>query len=128
MEIAASPTTGAASALGAVVIIDVFRAFTTAAVALSRGARRIIMVDTLEKALALRSAGLGDCCLGERHGARPAGFHFGNSPAELARADIAGKTLIQTTSNGTAGLSRRAMATTSMRARWSTPRRRRKRF
>ena len=62
------------------------------------------MVDTLEKALALRSAGLGDCCLGERHGARPARFDFGNSPAELARADIAGKTLIQTTSNGTAGV------------------------
>jgi 2-phosphosulfolactate phosphatase len=100
----ASLTSGADTARGTVVIIDVFRAFTTAAVAFSRGARRIIMVDTLAKALSLRSAGLGDYCIGERHGARPTGFDFGNSPAELARADIAGKILIQTTSNGTAGI------------------------
>jgi 2-phosphosulfolactate phosphatase len=100
----ASLTSGAVTALGTIVIIDVFRAFTTAAIALSRGARRIIMVDSLERALALRSAGLGDYCIGERHGVRPAGFDFGNSPAELARADVTGKTLIQTTSNGTAGI------------------------
>jgi 2-phosphosulfolactate phosphatase len=42
------------------VIIDVFRVFTTAAVALSRSARRIMMVDSLNKALALRSSGVGD--------------------------------------------------------------------
>jgi 2-phosphosulfolactate phosphatase len=100
----ASLISGAEAARGTVVIIDVFRAFTTAAVAFSRGARRIIMVDTLAKALSLRSAGLGDYCIGERHGARPAGFDFGNSPSELTHADIAGTTLIQTTSNGTAGI------------------------
>jgi 2-phosphosulfolactate phosphatase len=100
----ASLISGAKTARGTVVIIDVFRAFTTAAVAFSRGARRIIMVDTLAKALSLRSAGLGDYCIGERHGARPAGFDFGNSPSVLAHANIAGKTLIQTTSNGTAGI------------------------
>ena len=100
----ASLISGAKTARGTVVIIDVFRAFTTAAVAFSRGARRIIMVDTLAKALSLRSAGLGDYCIGERHGARPAGFDFGNSPSVLTHANIAGKTLIQTTSNGTAGI------------------------
>jgi len=45
----ASLTSGAAAAVDTRVIIDVFRAFTTAAVAFSRGARRIIMVDTLTK-------------------------------------------------------------------------------
>jgi 2-phosphosulfolactate phosphatase len=100
----ANLVSGAAAARGTIVIIDAFRAFTTAAVAFSRGVRRIIMVDTLERALALRGAGLGDYCMGERHGARPAGFDFGNSPTELAQAEIAGKTLIQTTSNGTAGI------------------------
>lgn len=100
----ASLTSGAAGACGTAVIIDVFRAFTTAAVAFSRGARRIIMVDSLEEALACRGAGLGEYCIGERDGVKPPGFDFGNSPAELARADIAGKTLIQTTTNGTAGI------------------------
>ena len=66
MEIrVASLTSGANAAVGTTVIIDVFRAFTTAAVAFSRGAHRIIMVDTLDKALALRSSGVGDYCLGE---------------------------------------------------------------
>ena len=49
---------GAADAVGTTVIIDVFRAFTTAAIALSRGARCIMMVDSLEAALALRDAGV----------------------------------------------------------------------
>jgi 2-phosphosulfolactate phosphatase len=100
----ASLTEGARDAVGTAVIIDVFRAFTTAAVALSRGASRIIMVDSLECALALRASGTGDLCIGERHGAKPAEFDFGNSPAELTHADVAGKTLIQTTTNGTAGV------------------------
>jgi 2-phosphosulfolactate phosphatase len=95
---------GAADAGGTTVVIDVFRAFTTAAVALSQGARRIVMVDTLEKALALRSSGTGDYCIGERDSVKPPGFDFGNSPAELAGADVGGRTLIQTTSNGTPGI------------------------
>jgi 2-phosphosulfolactate phosphatase len=105
MEIrVASLTSGADAAVGTTVIIDVFRAFTTAAVAFSRGASRIVMVDSLDKALALRSSGIGDYCIGERGSIKPPGFDFGNSPAELARAEVAGKTLIQTTSNGTAGI------------------------
>ena len=55
----ASLTSGAAATVGTTVIIDVFRAFTTAAVALSRGARCIVMVDSLDKALALRNSGVG---------------------------------------------------------------------
>jgi 2-phosphosulfolactate phosphatase len=106
----ASLTAGATAAEGTVVIIDVFRAFTTAAVALARGARRIVMVDSLEQALAHRRSGLADLCIGERAGAKPPGFDFGNSPAELARADVAGKTLVQTTSNGTAGINAAAKA------------------
>jgi len=100
----ASLTSGAQAAVGTTVIIDVFRAFTTAAVALSRGAQRIVMVDSLDNALALRSSGVGDYCIGERDSTKPPGFDFGNSPAELERAEVAGKTLIQTTSNGTAGI------------------------
>jgi 2-phosphosulfolactate phosphatase len=100
----ASFAAGAAAASGTVVVIDVFRAFTAAAVALAQGARRIIMVANLDEALALRASGEGDRCMGERHGAKPEGFDFGNSPSELERASLTGLTLIQTTSNGTAGI------------------------
>jgi 2-phosphosulfolactate phosphatase len=95
---------GAAAAEGVVVVIDVFRAFTTAAIALRRGARQITMVGDIDAALALRRQGLADLCLGERHAARPPGFDFGNSPAALVGLDLSGKRLALTTSNGTRGL------------------------
>jgi 2-phosphosulfolactate phosphatase len=95
---------GARRAAGTVVIIDVYRAFTTAAVALQRGAARILLVDTPESAFKLRREGRGDLCLGEVSGIKVPGFDFGNSPLELSRADVHGKTLIQSTSAGTKGV------------------------
>jgi 2-phosphosulfolactate phosphatase len=95
---------GAERAVGAVVIIDVFRAFTTAAVALARGATEIIIVRDVEEALALRAAGVGDLCMGEVGGRAPPGFDFGNSPFEVSRADLEGRTIIQRTSAGTQGI------------------------
>jgi 2-phosphosulfolactate phosphatase len=95
---------GARRASGAVAVIDVFRAFTTAAVALANGASRIIMVGAVEEALALREHGLGQICMGEVGGHAPPGFNFGNSPHELSQADVAGKTIIQRTSAGTQGI------------------------
>jgi hypothetical protein len=53
---------------------DVFRAFTSAAVALANGALSIVMVRTVEEAVALRDAGIGHICMGEVHGRAPPGF------------------------------------------------------
>src|SRR5438552_685764 len=75
---------GARRATGTVAVIDVFRAFTTAAVALANGASSIVMVSTVEEALALRGAGIGDICMGEVHGKPPPEFDFGNSPFEIS--------------------------------------------
>src|SRR6266436_132231 len=95
---------GAARGNGTVGIIDLFRAFTTAAVALANGASRIIMVATVEEALALRGAGTGQVCMGEVSGRAPPGFDFGNSPFEVSKVDFQGKTIIQRTSAGTQGI------------------------
>lgn len=95
---------GARRARGTVVIIDVLRAFTTAAVALARGARRIVMVAQPSDALRLRDQGVGQICVGEVDGLRPEGFDFGNSPYELARADLKGRVIIQSTRAGTVGV------------------------
>ena len=95
---------GATEAKGATVIIDVFRAFTTAAVAFSRGAEKIILVAEVSEALDLKSRGHGELCMGEVHGTRPEGFDFGNSPFELSEADVEGKVLIQSTRAGTVGV------------------------
>lgn len=95
---------GAARARQAVVIIDVFRAFTTAAVVLARGAAKIIIVSNVEDALALRSEGVGHLCMGEVGGRSPFGFDLGNSPFEALQANVQGMTVIQRTSAGTQGL------------------------
>jgi 2-phosphosulfolactate phosphatase len=95
---------GARRATGIVAVIDVFRAFTTAAVAFANGAARIIMVASVEEALRLRDAGVGQVCMGEVRGRAPDEFDFGNSPFEISEVDFAGKTIIQRTSAGTQGV------------------------
>jgi 2-phosphosulfolactate phosphatase len=95
---------GACRARGTAVVIDVFRAFTTAAVALARGAEKIIMVRDSDEALRLRDAGVGHVCIGEVDGIPPPGFDHGNSPFEMTSANVAGKTILQRTSAGTQGI------------------------
>ena len=95
---------GAQRARGTVVIIDVFRAFTTAAVALARGAQRIVIATQPQEALRLRDQGVGDLCVGEINGKRPDGFDYGNSPYEMSQAVMAGKAIILSTRSGTAGV------------------------
>ncbi|MFZ1885951.1 MAG: 2-phosphosulfolactate phosphatase [Rhodoplanes sp.] len=95
---------GAQQARGAVAIIDVFRAFTTAAVVLANGASRIIMVGDVTEAMKLRNDGLGQVCIGEVGGRAPPGFDFGNSPFEVSDTNFAGKAVIQRTSAGTQGI------------------------
>ena len=95
---------GATRATGSVAVIDVFRAFTTAAVALGNGAASIVIVRTVEEALAFREAGIGQICMGEVHGRAPPGFDFGNSPFEISGVDLGGKTIVQRTSAGTQGI------------------------
>jgi 2-phosphosulfolactate phosphatase len=45
---------------------------------------------------------------GEQGGEAIAGFHFGNSPAEFTPARVAGRTVVLTTTNGTAAMLRAA--------------------
>jgi len=96
--------TGAAHAAGVVAIIDVFRAFSTAAVALANGASQIIMVGSVEEALALRDSGVAQMCMGESGGDAPAGFDFGNSPFAVSGVAFDGETIVQRTSAGTQGI------------------------
>ncbi len=95
---------GAQQAEGTVIIVDVFRAFTTASVALSRGISKIIFVADPDEALALRLEGKADICVGEVGGIPPEGYDFGNSPHELSTANLAGKVMAHSTRAGTVGV------------------------
>ena len=95
---------GAREAEGVVVIIDVFRCFTTEAIAFERGAEKIVLVSEVNEALELKKAGVGHIVIGEVGGSKPKFFDYGNSPYELMGADLKGKTIIQSTRAGTVGV------------------------
>ncbi|MEV4282579.1 2-phosphosulfolactate phosphatase [Actinoplanes xinjiangensis] len=89
-----------------VVVIDVIRAFTTAAVAFERGAVEIACAPSVQAGRDLRRRLPDRLLVGESHGLRPADYDLGNSPFEMSTAPLAGRRLIQATSNGTVGLAR----------------------
>ncbi len=102
----------AREARGTVVVTDVFRAFTTAAIAFHRGAKEIVLVAEVAEALVLHRQGVGDLLMGEDDGKRPEGFDFGNSPYEISRAEVYGKTIVQSTRAGTVGVAAASNADT----------------
>ena len=83
-----------------VVIIDVFRATSTIASVLKNGAKCIIPVDTVAKAISI-SKKIDAIAAGERDGKIAEGLEHGNSPLEYSKEFIEGKTLVLTTTNGT---------------------------
>lgn len=95
---------GAAEADGVVIVIDVFRAFTVASLAVDRGASAVYPVAEIEDALALAAELQNSVLIGERHGKKLEGFDFGNSPTEISTANIADRPIVHTTHAGTRGL------------------------
>ena len=83
-----------------VVVIDVFRATSTIASALYNGAKCVIPVDSVPKAIEI-SKSIGAIAAGERDGMIAEGLQHGNSPLEYSRDFIENKTLVLTTTNGT---------------------------
>ncbi len=87
------------------VVIDVLRASTTMIAALAHGATELVPVAAIDEARRL-AADAGPAALlgGERGGVRISGFDLGNSPLEYSAARVAGRTIVITTTNGTAAL------------------------
>ncbi|MCC6405655.1 MAG: 2-phosphosulfolactate phosphatase [Planctomycetes bacterium] len=102
----------APSATGSVVVIDVLRAFTTAAFAFAGGVREIVLVETAEEAFALRARDPERRLVGEVQGRPIAGFDFGNSPEaiEAQGTRLVGRTLVLRSSSGTQGVARAVRA------------------
>ena len=94
---------GARQARGLAVIIDVFRAFSTACYVVRNGAEKIIPVSDVDLAYKLKEENPDYILMGERKGKKLAGFDYGNSPTEIQAVDFSAKTVIQTTSSGTQG-------------------------
>ncbi len=95
---------GARQARGLTVVIDVFRAFTTACYVMHNHAKTIIPVGDIDIAYALKNEYPDYILMGERDDKIPAGFDYGNSPAHIEHVDFTGKTVVHTTSAGTQGI------------------------
>ena len=110
MTVALTPSGLDADALDrqAVLVVDVLRASTTIVTALGNGARAVIPVadkgeaGRLAATLDRESSVLG----GERGGQTLPGFPLGNSPREYTADAVSGRTVVLTTTNGTAALVR----------------------
>lgn len=95
---------GARAAKGHAVIVDVFRAFTTAAFCIAAGAREIVLLADHEQALAMKRADPSLFLTGEIDGRPIQGFDVGNSPSAIEHLDLAGRRVVQRTSAGTQGV------------------------
>lgn len=95
---------GARAARGAVVVIDVLRAFSVSAYALSAGASECHLVGDLDEARAL-AARLGDAVLSaEIDGLPVEGIPLSNSPTMVLTAGVRGRPLVQRTTSGVQGM------------------------
>lgn len=111
----------AALAGGVVIVIDALRASVTITAALADGATRVVPVLSVDEALSIRarrasegsphdvrarraSEGSSPLLGGERGGVLIPGFDLDNSPQGYTRERVQGRTIIFTTTNGTAAL------------------------
>jgi len=83
------------------VVIDVIRAFTFAKTAFDHGVERILLAGAVDDARALAAKNDGSLLAGEVDALPIGGFDFGNSPSQIAGLDLAGRTIVHRTSNGT---------------------------
>jgi 2-phosphosulfolactate phosphatase len=95
---------GAREATDHAVIVDVFRAFTTAAFCAAAGAREVVLVADHERALVMKREDPSLFLTGEIDGRPIPGFDVGNSPSAIEHLDLAGRRVVQRTSAGTQGV------------------------
>ena len=82
-----------------IVVIDVLRATSAICTAIEHGVKGIIPVATLDEAREYQKQGY--IVAAERNGVVVDGFNIGNSPYTYMKAELKGKTIALTTTNGT---------------------------
>ena len=85
-------------------VVDVLRASSTMLTAFANGCEGVIAVAEPHEAFALRAGRPELVCAGERGGRMIEGFDLGNSPFEMTREAVGGRTLVQCSTNGTGAI------------------------
>lgn len=83
------------------VVVDVLRASSSIVTLLERGCAAVVAAKDVAEARRLHEKLPGYLLCGEEGGLPPEGFDYGNSPVEFSRLDLAGKSAVLATSNGT---------------------------
>lgn len=97
---------GAANARGLAVVVDVFRAFTCAALMLEFGVEEIVLVESPEEAFELKSRDPSLLLVGEVEGRPIEGFDLPNSPHEILKkgpSALRGRKVVHRSSSGVRG-------------------------
>jgi 2-phosphosulfolactate phosphatase len=89
---------------GPVIVIDVLRAFTTAAYIFAAGAADITLVSSVEEAFDLKRKNPDFILAGELNTFPIEGFDYGNSSSPFAGLDLKGSHIVQRTTCGTQGV------------------------
>lgn len=85
-----------------IVVIDVLRATSVMVSAIANGVKEIIPVLSIEEAFDLKEIHPEYLLAGERNALKVDGFDLGNSPLEVSRDKVEERTLVMSTTNGTA--------------------------
>lgn len=101
---------------GVVVVIDVLRAFSVAAMALEAGARAVRCVTTVEAALAERAANPGSLAMGEFDDHSMGDLDLPNSPTGLQGRDVHDRLIVHRSRAGTQGIVAAAPSAASLYA------------
>jgi 2-phosphosulfolactate phosphatase len=90
---------------GVLVVIDQIRASTTITTLIDAGCRNVFLAGDPETARALGRE-TGSLLAGELHAVKPPDFDFDNSPSELVGVDLRDRSVVLSTTNGTAVIDR----------------------
>lgn len=111
IDVAFTPAEVQALASKVCIVVDVIRATSSLTVMMSRNPGKVILTTTIQKATKFASQQTVHPLLcGERKGLPPEGFDFGNSPLAYSKADLSGRSIIFTSSNGTRAVADLVMA------------------
>jgi 2-phosphosulfolactate phosphatase len=105
IDVALVPQTAGVAPGRVLIVIDQIRASTTITTVLDLGCTDLFLAGDVRAARRLGRL-TGSLIAGERLARKPPGFDFDNSPSELARAGLGGRSLVLSTTNGTAVLRR----------------------
>jgi 2-phosphosulfolactate phosphatase len=83
-----------------VIVVDVLRATTSIICAIKNGAKQVVPVEDAGSAVTISSR-IGGILAGEKGGFKINGFALGNSPFEFSQENVAGQSVVFSTTNGT---------------------------